>query len=148
MSCGGRTHFRGGFVSAVHQTVRGVAHHTAEWLEFPYIIHSISYNKAVMDFHQARSFQLLRRKLWHKVSRSRCSNHANKSCFFCPHYPLHVFTSDVVSLLPLPDSTCCYCVTMPSLLLWWSRIIKKKLKNYGILFRLIVGVIRAKNFSL
>ena len=28
-----------------------------------------------------------------------------KNRFFCPQYSLHVLTSDVVSLLPLPDST-------------------------------------------
>ena len=43
---------------------------------------------------------------------------------FCDQYPLHVLTSDVVSLLPFPDSTCYYCVTMHLLLLWWSSIKK------------------------
>ena len=52
----------------------------------------------------------------------RCSNHANKNRFFCLQYFLHVLTSDVVSLLTFPDSTCYYCVTLHSQLLWWSRI--------------------------
>ena len=29
-------------------------------------------------------------------------NHVNKNRLFCLQYPLHVFTSEVVSLLPFP----------------------------------------------
>ena len=47
-----------------------------------------------------------------------------KNRFFCPQYSLHVLTSDVRSLLPLPDSTCYCCVIMHSVLLWWSKIKK------------------------
>ena len=50
---------------------------------------------------------------------------------FCLQYSLHVFTSDVASLLPLPLSTCYYCVTMHSLFLWWSRI-KKRMNEFFI----------------
>ena len=60
----------------------------------------------------------------------RCSNHANKKSLFCVQYPLHVLTSDVVSLLPFPDSTCYYCVTMHLLLLWWSRIKKEWMNEW------------------
>ena len=52
-----------------------------------------------------------------------------KKSLFCVQYPLHVFTSDVVSLHPFHDSTSYYCVTMHLLLLWWSRIKKKEKKK-------------------
>ena len=52
-----------------------------------------------------------------------------KIAFLCSVFSA-VLTSDVVSLLPFPDSTCYYCVTMHLLLLWWSRIKKEWMNEW------------------